>query len=312
MRALVTGGAGFIGSNIVKLLLEEGYEVIILDNLSSGYRSNVPSAPNVEFVEGDIQIPGVAERTMPGVEIIFHLAASVGNLRSIEDPVADSMTNVIGTLNVLEAARKCGVRKLVYSSSAAIFGELRLLPIREDHPTEPDSPYGVSKLAAEKHCLCYARLHNIEAICLRYFNVYGPNQRCDAYGNVIPKFANQLLAGVPLLIYGDGEQTRDFINVRDVAQANLLAARCHGISGAFNLGSSTSITINQLAEWMQEATGIRVGVKYCPPRQGDVRHSQAEIRAIQSALKFNPQVSLRDGVKEYMTWFSADRAGQSS
>jgi UDP-glucose 4-epimerase len=312
MRALVTGGAGFIGSNIVKLLVEKGYEVVILDDLSSGYRTNVQPAPNVEFVEGDIRTPGVAERTMPMVDVIFHLASSVGNLRAIEDPIADSMTNVIGTLNVLEAARKCGVRKLVYSSSAAIFGELRLLPIKEDHPAEPDSPYGASKLAAEKHCLCYARLHNIEVICLRYFNVYGPNQRFDAYGNVIPKFANQLLDEVPLLIYGDGEQTRDFINVRDVAQANLLAARCHGISGAFNLGSSTSVTINQLAEWMQEAAGIRVGVKYCPPRQGDVRHSKAEIHAIQSVLKFYPTVSLRDGLKEYMAWFSADRAGQSS
>jgi len=220
MKALVTGGAGFIGSNVVKLLVDEGHDVLVLDNLSSGYRCNLSALQTVEFVEGDVRDAALVSRVMHGVEVVFHLAASVGNIRSIEHPIEDSEINVIGTLRVLEAARRTGVRKIIFSSSAGIFGELKHLPIREDHPVEPDSPYGASKLAAEKLCLAYAKLYDLEAICLRYFNVYGVNQRYDAYGNVIPIFAHRLLHGMPLIIYGDGEQTRDFVNVRDVARAN--------------------------------------------------------------------------------------------
>ncbi|MGH9902220.1 MAG: SDR family NAD(P)-dependent oxidoreductase, partial [Pyrinomonadaceae bacterium] len=169
-RALVTGGAGFIGSNVVRLLGEEGYEVIALDNLATGYRQNIDRLSGVSFVEGDVRDADLVARLMNGVAVVFHLAASVGNTRSIERPVEDSEINVIGTLRVLEAARRAGVRKIVCSSSAAIFGELKHLPIREDHPAEPDSPYGVSKLAEEKQCLVYAKLYDLEAVCLRYFN----------------------------------------------------------------------------------------------------------------------------------------------
>ncbi len=193
---------------------------------------------------------------LAGAEVVFHLAASVGNKRSIDDPITDAETNVIGTLQVLEAARREGVRKIVTSSSAGVFGELKHLPIREDHPVEPDTPYGASKLCEEKQCLAYARLYDIEAVCLRYFNVYGPNQRFDAYGNVIPIFAFTMLRHEPLTIFGDGEQTRDFVNVRDVVQANLKAALSHGVSGAFNIGSGTHITINHLVELLRDASGI--------------------------------------------------------
>lgn len=256
---LVTGGAGFIGSNVGKLLLDEGHDVVVLDNLSSGYRCNLSPFRDVEFVEGDVRNHEIVSKVMQGVEVVFHLAASVGNIRSIEYPVQDSEINVIGTLHVLEAARHAGVRKIVFSSSAGIFGGLKYLPIREDHPAEPDSPYGASKLAAEKLCLAYAKLYDLEAICLRYFNVYGVNQRYDAYGNVIPIFAHRLLHGLPLIIYGDGEQTRDFVNVRDVARANLMAAEANGLSGAFNIASGTAITINHLASLIRDVSGIDTG-----------------------------------------------------
>lgn len=302
MKMLITGGAGFIGSNIVRLLLEEGHDVRVLDNLQSGYRKNLDPFPQVTFVEGDVRDAATVTRCARGVEVVFHLAASVGNTRSIENPLEDSQINVLGTLNVLEAARHEGVRKVVFSSSAGIFGELKTLPIREDHPVEPDSPYGASKLGAEKLCLAYAKLYALEAVCLRYFNVYGTNQRYDAYGNVIPIFAHRMLHNEPLVIFGDGEQTRDFINVRDVARANYRAGVSRGVSGAFNLGSATRVTINELVRLMAEAGGIQAAITYGPPRQGDVRHSLADISAATNAFGFEPSVALPDGLKEYMDW----------
>src|SRR5450759_1793930 len=223
-KVLVTGGAGFIGSNLVRHLVEADNSVTVLDNFMSGYRSNLDPFPDVHIIEGDVRDKTTVEAAMHGVEVVFHLAASVGNKRSIDQPITDAEINVLGTLNILEAARHEGVKKIVASSSAGIFGELKAIPIKEDHPIEPDSPYGCTKLCEEKLCLSYAKLYDIEAVCLRYFNVYGPNQRFDAYGNVIPIFAFKMLRAEPLTIFGDGEQTRDFINVRDVVQANLRAA----------------------------------------------------------------------------------------
>jgi UDP-glucose 4-epimerase len=239
---------------------------------------------------------------MDGCEAVFHLAASVGNVRSIEHPIDDSQINMLGTLNVLESARQLGVRKVVFSSSAGIFGELKTVPIREDHPAEPDTPYGASKLGAEKMCLAYAKLYPVECVCLRYFNVYGVNQRYDAYGNVIPIFAHRALRGQPLVIYGDGEQTRDFINVRDVAMANYRAALARGVSGAFNIASGTRVTINELASMLTAAGGLKVATEHAPPRKGDVRHSLADVSAARSAFGFDPAVALEPGLKQYMAW----------
>src|SRR5881397_2090468 len=288
-KALVTGGAGFIGSTIVKTLLESGTEVVVLDNLLSGYRQNLQGL-SIGFVEGDVRSAEAVADAMHGCDSVFHLAASVGNTRSIEHPIDDSEINVIGTLHVLETARRVGVKKVVFSSSAGIFGELKTLPIREDHSVEPDSPYGASKLGAEKLCLAYAKLYPMDCVCLRYFNVYGPGQRYDAYGNVIPIFAHRMLRGEPLNVYGDGEQTRDFVNVRDVARANLLASEARGVSGAFNVASATQVTINGLVELMSEASGLRPEVVYGPPRKGDVRHSRADITAARASLGFEPSV----------------------
>ena len=308
MKALVTGGAGFIGSNLVRQLVADGHDVTVLDSLLSGFRSNLDPFPQVRFIEGDIRDDKVVAEAVKGADVVFHMAASVGNKRSIEHPLIDAGINVMGTLTVLEAARQAGVRKIVASSSAGIFGELKTLPIKEDHPVEPDTPYGSTKLCMEKLCLAYAKLYDIEAVCLRYFNVYGQNQRFDAYGNVIPIFAFKMLRGEPLTIFGDGEQTRDFINVKDVVQANIKAATAQGVSGAFNIGSGDRITINRLVELLRLASGLEPPVVYQAPRPGDVLHSLAEISAARSLLGFVPSVSMEEGLKVYMSWAAAEAA----
>ena len=304
MKALVTGGAGFIGSNVAKILVDEGHDTTVLDNLSSGSLTNLAAVKNVRFVEGDIRADAAIEEAMRGADTVFHLAASVGNKRSIDFPLDDASINVIGTLHVLEAARRLGVRKVVFSSSAGIFGELKTLPIREDHPVDPDTPYGASKLAAEKACLAYAKLYPMECVCLRYFNVYGVNQRYDAYGNVIPIFAHRIFHDQPVTIFGDGEQTRDFVNVRDVARANYNAGRSRGVSGAFNIGAGSRISINALAQLMYRAAGRSARVEYGPPRAGDVHDSLADVGAARAAFDYQPTVGLEEGMREYLDWVS--------
>ena len=302
MKALITGGAGFIGSNIAKLLLAEKHQVTVLDNLLSGYADNLTALPQVDFVEGDIRNKQDVDQVMQDVDVVFHLAASVGNKRSIDHPIEDAEINVIGTLRILEAMRKHDVKRIVSTSSAGIFGELKTLPIDESHPIDPDSPYGATKLASEKLVLAYEKLYDMRAVCLRYFNVYGINQRYDAYGNVIPIFAHRMINGLPLTIFGDGEQTRDFVNVYDVARANYLAATTDTASGAFNLGSNTRVTINKLVDLMSEVSGITPMVEYGPPRAGDVRDSLADISAAGNAFGFEATIDLKDGLREYMAW----------
>lgn len=301
-KVLITGGAGFIGSNLVRHLIEKGVSVIVLDNFMTGHRENIESFPTVEIIEGDVRDKTAVELAMRGVDVVFHLAASVGNKRSIDHPMTDAEINVLGTLQVLEAARKEGVRKIIASSSAGIFGELKTIPIKEDHPIEPDSPYGCTKLAEEKLCLAYAKLYNIEAICLRYFNVYGPNQRYDAYGNVIPIFVFRMLQGEPILIFGDGEQTRDFVHVNDVVQANIKAAEAIGVNGAFNIASGTSITINNLVEIITKNYNGNTRIEYCSERLGDVKHSLADISLAQQKICYEPSTVLKDGVEDYIIW----------
>jgi UDP-glucose 4-epimerase len=305
MNALVTGGAGFIGSNLVRLLLEKGFRTRVLDNLTTGYAKNLAHI-DIEFVQGDVRDVRTVENALKGIDVVFHLAASIGNVKSLSNPQEDSEVNVVGTVNVLEAARKNGVRRIVYSSSAAIFGELLTMPIAEDHPQNPDSPYGVSKLAGEKQVLCFGRLYDLTVICLRYFNVYGINQRYDAYGNVIPIFANRLFTKNPLTIYGDGEQTRDFVNVKDVAIANLLACTKGQNSGVYNVGCGKNITINQLAAHVQDASGIATSVQHDPPRKGEVRHCRADISRLVDDFGFQPDADIVAGLREYFDWYRKD------
>lgn len=306
MKALVTGGSGFIGSNIVKKLTEMGgVEVRVLDNLSSGNIINISHliGKNVEFIGGDVRDYTSVERAMEGVDVVFHLAASVGRQRSLDNPQSDSEINLIGTINVLEAMRKMGTQRIVYSSSAAMFGELITPTIDEGHPQNADSPYGVSKLAAEKMILAYTGIYDITGICLRYFNIYGVNQRYDLYGNVIPIFAKRIFSGEPITIYGDGTQTRDFVNAEDVARANILAAKFGGHTDVFNLGSGDSVTINWLAETMQRIVGKNVGIKYAPERPADVKHCKANAGKAAQILGFKASVGLEEGLERYMEWY---------
>jgi len=301
-RALVTGGAGFIGSNLVARLVREGKEVTVLDNFSSGYRVNLEPFPQVRIIEGDVRDAAAVGRAVGGNEVIFHLAASVGNKRSIDDPLSDASVNVLGTLNVLEAARKTGVRKVVVSSSAGIFGELKTMPIREDHPVEPDSPYGCTKLCEEKLSLAYSKLYPMEVVCLRYFNVYGPNQRYDAYGNAIPIFVFRMLKGETIYIYGDGEQTRDFVHVDDVVNANMLAALADGVSDAFNIASGTRITVNRLVGLIMANGNTSSVVEHTERRPGDVLHSLADISLARERLGYSPVTGIEEGLKSYISW----------
>jgi UDP-glucose 4-epimerase len=305
VKALVTGGAGFIGSNVAGRLLREGWEVAVLDNLSTGYRKNLQGL-DVEFVHADIRDEDAVSRAVRGVDAVFHLAACVGNVRSLQNPQEDSAINVVGTLNVLTAARNRGIGCLVYSSSAAIFGELQGAVVNEEHPQNPSSPYGVSKLAGEKHALCVAAMCQMVIVCLRYFNVFGVNQRYDAYGNVIPIFAHRLISSRPLTIYGDGKQTRDFVNVKDVAVVNFLAATRARRSAVYNIGCGQSITINQLAAEMETASGITAPVEYAPPRSGEVLHCCADITRARQDLGFQPDRDIRSGLREYLEWFRGD------
>jgi UDP-glucose 4-epimerase len=304
VRALVTGGAGFIGSNVVRLLLQAGHDVVALDDLSSGFRENLPS--EVAFVEADVRDAGAVRLAARGCSTTFHLAASVGNKRSIDDPRHDAEVNLVGMVSVLEVAHAERIAKVVFSSSAGIFGELKTLPIAEDHPQDPDSPYGVSKLAAEKLALVYNKLYGMHNVCLRYFNVYGPHQRYDAYGNVIPIFAERALSGRDLVVFGDGEQTRDFVHVRDVADANVAAAEQAEVAGVFNLGSATSVTINWLAAKVVELSGNSVGLTHGPERAGDVRDSLADTSKARAAFGYVPRVDLGHGLEEYMAWLRTD------
>lgn len=310
MKILVTGGAGFIGSNIVAELVKLDHEVVVIDNLLSGYEKNLkPVMDKIDFVLGDVRDEKMVNEKMKGVAIVFHLAASVGNKRSIDHPLRDSSINILGTLTILEAMRKNKVKKIVTSSSAAIYGELKYLPIKESHPIDPLTPYANSKLGEENHCLIYASLYDMDAVCLRYFNVYGINQQYDAYGNVIPIFAQLILNDKPITIFGDGKQTRDFVNVRDVVQANLKAAFKVGLSGSFNVASGSHMVINDLAHYMMKTANKKVEIVYRAVRPGDVLHSDADISAANKVFGYKPTVSMEEGLVEYIRWAEVNLKG---
>lgn len=308
MRTFVTGGAGFIGSNIVNLLLNEGHFVHVYDDLSSGNMDNIESHMSNQrfhFTLGDILDKQRLSDSMSDSDCVFHLAASVGRQKSIDNPINDSMVNLLGTLNVLESMRVNNVKKIVYSSSAAIYGELVHEVIDENHPINPDCPYGVSKLAAEKMILAYANLYNISAHCLRYFNIYGVNQRYDYYGNVIPIFTHKILNNQPVTIYGDGYQTRDFVNVVDVARANYLASLSNEKVTVANIGSGYSITINQLATMLYNKLDKKQNITYASKRIGDVLHCKANITRANNILGFVPTVEIDKGLTEYVNWYKS-------
>lgn len=278
----------------------------MVDNCSTGYAANLEPYSEIEFIEGDVRDGDLLDRAVVGKDAVFHLAASVGNKKSIEDPAFDADCNVLGTIRVLEAMRRHGVGTIVYSSSAGVFGEPQYQPVDEAHPCEPDSPYGATKLCGEKLALSYMKLHGIRAVCLRYFNVYGENQRFDTYGNVIPIFAARIARGEPLTIFGDGEQTRDFVDVRDVAAANAAAAENPAASGTFNVGTGTAISINQLAEILHRVAGEDFDVVHSPSRPGDVRHCTADVTRMREVLRVSPDTEIAEGLRRYYSWVTSD------
>lgn len=300
MKILITGGAGFIGSNIAELLIVKGHQVVVYDNLSSGRLENIAHL-DLDFIEGDILDYENLSKACEEIDAIYHLAASVGRQKSIDYPQDDSTVNLIGTINVLECMKDHHIQKIIYSSSAAIYGELMMDTIDESHPINPDSPYGVSKLAAEKMIFTYAHLYGFVAIALRYFNIYGKHQKYDLYGNVIPIFVKKLLNHETITIFGDGNQTRDFLNVSDVAYANYLALS-YPKSDFFNLGSGSRITIQALAEQIIQELG-HGDIFYGEKRIGDVLHCQANTQKAHNLLNYDPQTDLSIGLKEYIAWY---------
>ena len=301
----MTGGAGFIGSHTVDHLLAEGVEVVVLDNLRSGRLENIRqhvNKGNFRFVRGDIRDSHLVRDLVSDVDAIIHLAALVSVPESIKDPALTYAINVNGTLNLLKACVDFGVKRFVYASSCAVYGDAENLPIKEDYPPKPLSPYASSKLTAEDYVQKYNRNFGLETVCLRYFNVYGPRQICSDYSGVITRFINRLTNGLPLVIFGDGEQTRDFVYVTDVAEANILALKhAKAVGEIFNIGTGVGTTVNRLASMLLElASKNSLETVHSEPREGDIRHSVADISKAKDKLGFVPKVSLKDGLKRIL------------
>src|SRR5215211_285361 len=279
-KALVTGGGGFIGSHLVDRLLHDGHDVRVLDNFATGNRGNLGEAlEHIELIEGDIQSYERVHNAVRDCELVFHLAALPSVPRSIQDPLTSNASNVTGTLNVLLAARDEGVRRVVFASSSSIYGANLELPKREEMPSVPIAPYAVSKLAAESYCRAFFHVYGLETVALRYFNVFGPRQDpLSQYAAVIPRFITALLDGERPLIYGDGEQSRDFTYIDNAVEANLLAARAEDVAGGtFNIACGERITLNRVIEELRAVSGGEVDPIYAEARPGDVRHSLAGI-----------------------------------
>jgi UDP-glucose 4-epimerase len=299
MRVLVTGGAGFIGSNLVRALVDRGDDVVVLDNFATGSRSNLEGL-GVKIVEGELRSYERVHNSVRGAEVVFHLGALGSVPRSVQDPLTSSAVNIEGTLNVLLAARDEGVRRVVYSSSSSVYGMRRELPVKEDAPADPLSPYGVTKLAAERYCRAFAHVYEgLEVTVLRYFNVFGPRQSpLSQYAAVVPIFMTRIAAGLPITVHGDGEQSRDFTYVANVVDATIRAAETEGVSGRiFNVASSKSVSVNELADSIGVVVGKPVEREFSPPRAGDIRDSWADVSAARDALGWEPTVDLQAGLE---------------
>ena len=298
MRALVTGGAGFIGSHLVDALVEIGADVVVLDDLSSGRAENVN--PAAHLVEANILDKSAVDKAIAGCDVAFHQAARRAVLQSIEQPFETDRVNVAGTLTVLMAARDAGVHRVVFGASSSVYGGTAVLPTPESAPPNPRSPYAVTKYAGEQYCRVFAELYDLETIALRYFNVYGPRQRPDSrYAAVIPLFISALASGTPPEVHGDGLQTRHFTFVSDAVRANLRAAEAPSeCSGAvYNVAGEGAHALLEVLEILEDALGARIDPVHTPPRAGDVRDSLADLTAAKRDLGYDPTVGLRDGLR---------------
>ena len=303
---LVTGGAGFIGSNIVVELLQRGERVRVLDNFSTGRRKNLSDVlDNIELIEGDLRDLDTCRRAVRGVDYVLHQGAVPSVQRSIDDPITSNDANIKGTLNLLIAARDADVRRLVYASSSSIYGDSPTLPKQENMPLRPKSPYAVSKLAAEHYCRIFTSVFGLETVSLRYFNVFGPRQDpASHYAAVIPLFIKAMLAGKPPTIYGDGLQSRDFTYVGNNVHANLLAAMAEDVAGqVFNVACGQRYTLLELVATLNEILGMHIEPLFAPPRPGDVKHSLADISRAQAKLGYTVKVDFRAGLGKTVAWY---------
>ena len=311
MLYLVTGGAGFIGSNTVGRLLELGERVRVLDNFATGKRHYLfPLQDRVELVEGDIRYLNVVQEATRGADYVIHMAALPSVPRSIRTPIESNDVNVSGTLNVLIAARDLGVKRVVYAASSSAYGNTEVLPKSEDLAALPLSPYAVNKFAGELYCRVFHQVYGLETVSLRYFNVFGPRQDpMSQYSAVIPKFIGAALAGRPPVIFGDGEQSRDFTYVENVVEANLLACTAAGAAGeTINIACGQRVTLNELAARIAGIVGTDTRPVYQPPRTGDVRHSLADIRKAERLLGYRPHIGLEEGLRRTVDWLREQSA----
>jgi len=307
-NVLVTGGAGFIGSNLTEALLQRGHFVRVLDDFSTGKRENLifdKKFPFLEIVEGDIREFSTCQKAVKGIEYVFHQAALPSVQRSIEDPETSNAVNVGGTLNILLAAKETGVKRVIYASSSSVYGDTPALPKHEEMPSNPLSPYALQKYIGEQYCRLFYQLYGLDTISLRYFNIFGPKQDPNSlYSAVIPKFIDALLQGRPPIIFGDGEQSRDFTYIENVVQANLLAMSAEHLHGeAINIACGKRISLNQLLNVLKEILGSKLSPIYQEPRKGDVKHSLADICKGKEILNYEPTVGIEIGLEKTVEFF---------
>jgi len=310
-RVLVTGGAGFIGSHIVDELMKEGLNVTVIDNLDTGRLDNLAhhqNKKNFHFVRGDIRDFDLIKETMKDIDAVFHEAALASVTRSVKNPIVTNDINVGGTLNLLKASSDLDVKRFVFASSAAIYGDAKSPLKKENAVLKPTSPYGVSKLAAENYVRVFHTVYGLETVCLRCFNVYGPRQNVDihgAYGGAISIFINRILKGLPPTIYGDGKQTRDFVYIKDVVNANMLALKNKSAVGEnFNIASGKKISVDQVAEALKDILNKKdLKTVYTDPRPTDIRHGYADITKAKKILEYNPKFPIKQGLTELVNWY---------
>lgn len=303
---LVTGGAGFIGSNIAEELVKRGQKVRVVDNFITGKRENLTSfLDKIEFLEGDIRDSQLCKSALEGIDFVLHQAALPSVPRSIEDPVLTTEINIAGTLNMLLASKEAKVKKFVFASSSSVYGDNPNLPKKEGEEGDPLSPYALTKLVGEKYCLIFNRIFGLPAVCLRYFNIFGPRQDpLSQYAAVIPRFITRMLEGEEPVIFGDGEQSRDFTFVNNVVEANILATDSQDAAGKiFNIACGERTTVNSLAGKINDILDTTINPVYDKPRPGDVKHSFADISKAGRVLKYDPQVSFAEGLERTINWY---------
>jgi UDP-glucose 4-epimerase len=313
MKALVTGGAGFIGSNLSHALLERGDEVRVLDNFSTGHRSNLDGL-EVDLVEGDLRSYERVAAAVHGVEVVFHQGALPSVPRSIQDPLTSAATSVEGTLNVLLAARDAGVRRVIFASSSSVYGNAPGMPRHEGLPVAPLAPYAVSKLAAEQYCMVANRVYGVETVALRYFNVFGERQDpLSGYAAVIPKFIRIMLDGDRPTIFGDGETSRDFTHIENVVEANLASADAPAAAGrVMNIAIGHSHTLNELVETLRRLLDSDIEPDYADPRPGDVPESLADVSLARELIGYEPRVDFEEGLQRTIAWIVEQRAAHEA